>query len=50
LLVKRRKQQQLQSVLRKFSKRWAEERKIECTGPWPPYSFVSRASEKAAAK
>ena len=42
LLVKRRKQKQLQSVLGKFSQRWSEERKIECTGPWPPYSFVSR--------
>lgn len=42
LLVKRKDRKQLESVLKKFSQRWAEVRQIECTGPWPPYSFVSR--------
>jgi hypothetical protein len=28
-------------VLRKYAQQWGEERSIECTGPWPPYSFVS---------
>jgi hypothetical protein len=42
LLVKRKDRKKLESVLRKFSQRWAEARQIECTGPWPPYSFVSR--------
>jgi hypothetical protein len=42
LLVKRKDRKQLESVLKKFSQRWAESRQIECTGPWPPYSFVSR--------
>ena len=45
LLVKRSNRQPLQSVLKKFSKRWAATRRIECTGPWPPYSFVSRDSQ-----
>jgi len=42
LLIKRRDQKKLESVLTKFSKGWENRRRIECTGPWPPYSFVSR--------
>lgn len=42
LLVKRKDRKRFESVLKKFSQRWAESRQIECTGPWPPYSFVSR--------
>lgn len=45
LLVKRQDRKKLESVLKKFSKRWADTRKIECTGPWPPYSFVSRPDQ-----
>ena len=41
LLVKRKDRKKLQSVLKKFSRRWAAARQIECSGPWPPYSFVS---------
>lgn len=44
LLVKRANRQRLESVLKKFSREWAETRRIECTGPWPPYSFVSQDS------
>jgi hypothetical protein len=46
LLVKRKDRKKLQSVLKKFSGRWAEARQIECTGPWPPYSFVSRPDQR----
>jgi hypothetical protein len=42
ILVKRSDRKRLESVLGKFSQRWAASRRIECTGPWPPYSFVSR--------
>jgi hypothetical protein len=45
LLVKRANRQRLESVLKKFSRQWAENRRIECTGPWPPYSFVSQDSK-----
>lgn len=45
LLVKRANRQHLESVLKKFSRKWAETRRIECTGPWPPYSFVSQDSK-----
>ena len=44
LLVKRANRQHLESVLKKFSRQWAETRRIECSGPWPPYSFVSQDS------
>lgn len=47
LLVKRENRQRMESILRKFSERWADSRKIECTGPWPPYSFLSAKSESA---
>jgi hypothetical protein len=45
LLVKRKDRKKLESVLKKFSERWAEARQIECTGPWPAYSFVSRPDQ-----
>jgi hypothetical protein len=46
LLVKRKDRKKLESVLKKFSERWADTRQIECTGPWPPYSFVSRSNQE----
>jgi Gas vesicle synthesis protein GvpL/GvpF len=46
LLVKRKDRKKLASVLKKFSQRWAEACQIECTGPWPPYSFVSRPAQR----
>ena len=45
LLVKRANRQRLESVLKTFSRQWSEMRRIECTGPWPPYSFVSQDSK-----
>jgi hypothetical protein len=45
LLVKRENKKKLDSVLRKFARQWSGQRRIECTGPWPPYSFVSRPDD-----
>lgn len=45
LLVKRTNRPRLESVLKKFSRKWADSRRIECSGPWPPYSFVSQDSK-----
>jgi hypothetical protein len=45
VLVKRANRQRFEAVLKKFSRKWAETRRIECTGPWPPYSFVSQDSK-----
>ena len=50
LLVKRTQRKKLQSVLEKFAGEWRRERRIECTGPWPPYSFVSRPDDKVKSK
>ena len=45
LLVKRSNRARLESVLKKFSRKWSQNRRIECSGPWPPYSFVSQDSK-----
>jgi Gas vesicle synthesis protein GvpL/GvpF len=50
LLIRRANRKKLESLLEKFARDWAQERRIECTGPWPPYSFVSRPEEGARAK
>jgi hypothetical protein len=44
LLVKRTQRKKLEALLKRFSDQWQGTRRIECTGPWPPYSFVSRNS------
>lgn len=44
ILVRRTHRKKLEDVLRQFSTAWEDSRQIECTGPWPPYSFVSRVS------
>jgi hypothetical protein len=40
-LVRRVDRKKWDDVLAKYARRWGYERRIECTGPWPPYSFVS---------
>ncbi len=40
-LVRRADRKKWDDVLAKFARRWGYERRIETTGPWPPYSFVS---------
>jgi hypothetical protein len=42
-LILRSKQKQLQTLLKRFSDAWDGKRRIECTGPWPPYSFVGKS-------
>jgi hypothetical protein len=44
LLLKRANRKKLEATLKKYSDRWADSGRIECTGPWPPYSFVSRTT------
>jgi hypothetical protein len=39
-LVPVAKRKQWDNTLRRYATEWGEERSIECTGPWPPYSFV----------
>jgi hypothetical protein len=40
-LLRRSRQKQWRAVLDRFAARWQKSRRIECSGPWPPYSFVS---------
>ncbi len=41
LLLKRGNRKKLEATLKKYSQKWVDSARIECTGPWPPYSFVS---------
>ena len=39
-LVRKKDRPKWDKVLKKYATRWADRREIQCTGPWPPYSFV----------
>jgi hypothetical protein len=39
-LLARSRRKKWDAVLKKFAEQWAGKRKIESSGPWPPYSFV----------
>lgn len=39
-LLPRAQHKKWEGTLRRFATRWGDERSIECTGPWPPYSFT----------
>lgn len=41
-LVRREAQKKFASALRKFTAEFAEGYRVECSGPWPPYSFVGQ--------
>lgn len=40
LLLSRERRAQLEKHLEEFSRRYGGQYRIECTGPWPPYSFL----------
>jgi hypothetical protein len=40
-LVKRSQKKRFDQVLKRFAEQWAGTRRIDVSGPWPPYSFVS---------
>lgn len=42
-LVRRKDRKKLEGALAKFAERWSNRRRIDCSGPWPPYSFVGDA-------
>ena len=44
-LIPRQNRKKLMQALEKYAQRWRQVRRIECTGPWPPYSFVSAAGQ-----
>jgi len=39
-LVRKKDRPKWDQMLKKYATRWADRREIQCTGPWPPYSFV----------
>jgi len=39
-LIRRQDRKKLESALNKYAARWKDVRRIDCSGPWPPYSFV----------
>ncbi|MGB8887044.1 MAG: GvpL/GvpF family gas vesicle protein [Candidatus Korobacteraceae bacterium] len=39
-LVRRKDRKKLDALLKKFAMQWHDHRRIDCSGPWPPYSFV----------
>lgn len=41
ILLKRNRKKEMQALLNRFAKKWRDRKRIECTGPWPAYSFVS---------
>lgn len=41
-LVRRSAQKKFASTLRKFTAEFSEGYRVECSGPWPPYSFVGQ--------
>src|SRR5690348_3473615 len=43
ILLQRANRKRLESLVRSYSKKWKNRKRIECTGPWPPFSFVSGA-------
>lgn len=45
LLLKRSDRKKFESMLKRFENEWKDTRHIECNGPWPPYSFVTRTFE-----
>jgi hypothetical protein len=42
VLLKRADRKKLESLVRSYSRKWKDKRRVECTGPWPPFSFVSQ--------
>ena len=40
-LLRRERRKQLESALAAFHRQSSERFRIECTGPWPPYSFIA---------
>ncbi|MBV9072747.1 MAG: GvpL/GvpF family gas vesicle protein [Acidobacteria bacterium] len=39
-LVRKKDRPKWDKMLKRYATRWADRREIQCTGPWPPYSFV----------
>ena len=45
LLIPRARRKQFEAAVTRFASDHKDDYRVECTGPWPPYSFVTRDSE-----
>jgi hypothetical protein len=45
ILMPRARRPKLEALLDRFARQWRERFRVECTGPWPPYSFVGEAAQ-----
>jgi hypothetical protein len=43
VLVRRSDRKKLENVVRAYAKKWKDKNRIECTGPWPAFSFVTHS-------
>ncbi len=50
ILLRRADRKKFDAMLHKYSRQWAGKHQIECTGPWPAYSFVSRGESEHKGK
>jgi hypothetical protein len=41
VLLPRARRGKFESLLARFARKWHDRFRLECTGPWPPYSFVA---------
>ncbi len=48
LLLPRSRRANFDDLLRRFSAKFSDRFRLECTGPWPPYSFVVHSSDEQA--
>ena len=39
-LIRRKDRKRLDATLKKYAAQWHGVRRVDCSGPWPPYSFV----------
>lgn len=44
-LIPRKQREKFHAVLKQYANKWHDAHRIECAGPWPPYSFVSSDGE-----
>jgi len=47
-LVPRKERDNFFRVTTRYAEHWRDRRRIECTGPWPPYSFVAGLGSAAS--
>jgi gas vesicle protein GvpL/GvpF len=42
VLLKRSDRAKLEALIRNYGRKWKNQKRVECTGPWPPFSFVTQ--------